>query len=89
MTKRAKLEIIKDILKIIQENRNSIKLTPLIRKSKLSSSGFKEYYTELLERELVKEIGSGRERKVSLTERGFKFIEKYKAIIDFIDEFEL
>jgi len=89
MKKRAKLEIIKDILKIIQENRNSIKLTPLIRKSKLSSSGFKEYYTELLERELVKEIGSGRERKVSLTERGFKFIEKYRAIIDFIDEFEL
>ena len=89
MKKRAKLEIIKDILKIVQENRNSIKLTPLIRKSKLSSTGFKEYYTELLERELVKEIGSGRERKVALTERGFKFIEKYRTIIEFIDEFEL
>jgi predicted transcriptional regulator len=89
MKKRAKLEIIKDILKIIQDNRNSIKLTPLIRKSKLSSSGFKEYYTELLQRNLVKEIGLSRERKVSLTERGFKFIEKYRTIIEFIDEFEL
>jgi predicted transcriptional regulator len=89
MVKRAKLEIIKDILKVIQENRNSIKLTPLLRKSKLSSAGFKEYYTELIQRNLVKEIGSGRERKVSLTERGMKFLEKYRTIIDFIDEFEL
>jgi len=89
MKKRAKLEIIQDILKIIKDNRNAIRLTPLIRKSKLSSTGFKEYYTELVERNLVKEIGSGRERKISLTERGFKFIEKYRTIIDFIDEFEL
>lgn len=89
MTKRAKLEIIKDILKIIQDNRNSIKLTPLLRKSKLSSIGFKEYYTELINRGLIKEIGSDRERRVSLTDRGFKFIEKYKTIIEFIDEFEL
>ncbi|MFA5070929.1 MAG: winged helix-turn-helix domain-containing protein [Candidatus Pacearchaeota archaeon] len=89
MVKRAKLEIIKDILKVIQENRNSVRLTPLLRKSKLSSAGFKEYYTELIQRNLVKEIGSGRERKVSLTERGMKFLEKYRTIIDFIDEFEL
>ena len=89
MTKRAKLEIIKDILKIIQDNRNSIKLTPLLRKSKLSSIGFKEYYMELINRGLIKEIGSDRERRVSLTDRGFKFIEKYKTIIEFIDEFEL
>jgi predicted transcriptional regulator len=89
MGKRAKLEIIKDILRIIKENRNSIKPTPLLRKSQLTSASFKEYYVELLNRNLVNEIGSGRERKVTLTEKGFKFIEKYKAIIDFIEEFEL
>jgi predicted transcriptional regulator len=89
MVKRAKLEIIKDILKVIQENRNSVRLTPLLRKSKLSSAGFKEYYTELIQRNLVKEIILNKERKVSLTERGMKFLEKYRTIIDFIDEFEL
>ncbi|MCK9568154.1 winged helix-turn-helix domain-containing protein [Candidatus Pacearchaeota archaeon] len=89
MAKRAKLEIIKDILRIIQENRNSIKPTPLLRKSMLSSGSFKEYYAELIQRNLVKEIGLGRERKISLTERGMKFLEKYRTIIDFIDEFEL
>lgn len=89
MKKRTKFEIIRDILKIIQENRNSIKLTPLLRKSNLSSGSFKEYYLELIGRGLVKEIIFDGERKVALTERGFKFIEKYKAIIEFIDEFEL
>jgi len=89
MVKRAKLEIIKDILRIIQENRNSIKPTPLLRKSGLSSLGFKEYYIDLLKSGLVKETGEIKERKISLTEKGFKFLEKYKTIIDFIDEFEL
>ena len=46
--KRGKLEIMRDILKIVQDNKNSIKPTPLLRKSKMSSSGFKEYYIDLI-----------------------------------------
>lgn len=88
--KRNRLEIIKDILKIIQENRNSIRQTPLIRKSNISTSKFKEYYKELTEKGLVKEITShSGERLLSLTDKGQVFLEKYKTIIDFIDEFEL
>ncbi|MDP3027648.1 MAG: winged helix-turn-helix domain-containing protein [Nanoarchaeota archaeon] len=89
MTKRGKLEIIKDILKIIQENRNSIKPTPLLRQSNLSSARFKEYFNELLDKKLVKEFNHKGEKFISLTEKGFKFLEKYKTIINFIDEFEL
>jgi len=90
MVKRGKLEIMKDILRIIQENRNSIKPTPLLRKSKLSSLRFKEYYMELMEKDLVKEItDTGGDKFIILTEKGFKFLEKYKIIINFIDEFEL
>ena len=90
MVKRGKLEIMKDILRIIQENRNSIKPTPLLRKSKLSSLRFKEYYMELMEKDLVKEItDTGGDKFIILTEKGFKFLEKYKTIINFIDEFEL
>ena len=90
MAKRAKLEIMRDILKIIQENRNSIKPTPLLRKSNLSSKGFKEYYFELLKRELIKEITNSKgEKYLTLTGKGFKFLEKYKSIITFIEEFEL
>lgn len=87
MAKRNKLEIIRDILKIIQENR-LIKPTPLLRKSNLSSSRFKEYYLELLRKEFIKET-YGRNKEITLTEKGFKYLEKYSAIINFIDEFEL
>ena len=89
MVKRGKLEIMRDILKIVQENRNSIKPTPLLRKSGLSSSRFKEYYNELFEKQLIKEIESNNEKFIILTEKGFKFIERYRTIIEFINEFEL
>jgi len=90
MAKRGKLEIMKDILRIIQENRNSIKPTPLLRKSKLSSLRFKEYFIELIDKNLIKEIaGKKGEKFISLTDKGFNFLEKYKNIINFIEEFEL
>ena len=88
MVKRGKLEIMRDILNIIQQNKNFIKPTPLLRKSGISSARFKEYYLELLERQLIKEI-SQKDKHVILTEKGFKFLERYKVIVDFIDEFEL
>jgi len=90
MLKRGKLEIMRDVLKIIQDNRNSIKPTPLLRKSKMSSIRFKEYYNELIERNLIREIINERQDKyVTLTEKGFKFLERYRSIVDFIDEFDL
>lgn len=88
MAKRVKLEIIRDILKIIKDNNNSIKKTPLLRQSNISSSGFKNYFNDLLKRNFIKEINS-KDKFISLTEKGFTFLEKYKTIINFIDEFEL
>lgn len=90
MMKRGKLEIMRDILKLIREGKNLIKPTPLLRKSGLSSASFKEYYAELLDKKLVKEItDEHHEAHIILTEQGFKFLERYKAIVDFIDEFDL
>ena len=87
MKKRNKLEIIRDILKIIQED-HLIKPTPLLRRSNISSSRFKGYYSDLLEKEFIKET-YGKNKKISLTEKGQRYLEKYFAIINFIDEFEL
>jgi predicted transcriptional regulator len=89
MTKRNKLEIIKDILTIIQSDHNSIKPTPLLRQSNLSSSRFKNYFSELIKKGFVKEIDSKGRRYISLTEKGIRFLDKYKTIVNFIDEFEL
>jgi predicted transcriptional regulator len=89
MAKRAKLEVMKDILKIIKDNKNMIKPTPLLRKSGLSSVGFKEYYTELLGGKFINEITEKNEKFITVAEKGFKFLERYRTIVDFIDEFEL
>jgi len=90
MKKRGRLEIIKDILRVIQENRNSIRQTPLLRKSNISTSKFKEYFNELLEKDFVKETKSNSgEKRIALTQKGFNFLERYKTIVNFIEEFEL
>jgi len=89
MAKRSKLEITRDILKIVQDY-DGIKPTPLLRKSNLSSSRFKKYFSNLLNKKFVKEItGNDNKKMIFLTERGLKFLEKYKTIINFIEEFEL
>jgi predicted transcriptional regulator len=90
MKKRGRLEIIKDILRVIQENRNSIRQTPLLRKSNVSTLKFKEYSQELIEKKFIKETkNNSGEKVISLTQKGFDFLEKYKTIVNFIEEFEL
>lgn len=89
MVKRGRLEIIKDILKIIQDNNNSIKFTPLLRKSNLSSQRFLEYINELIKKEFVKEVMNKKNKYIVLTEKGFMYLRKYENIIGFIKEFEL
>ena len=88
--KRDRLEVIYDILKTISDNHNSIKPTPLLRYSNLSSSSFNDYFKELKEKDLVKEIIDKKNKKfITLTDNGFKFINKYSLIKGFIQEFDL
>ncbi|MBT3691092.1 winged helix-turn-helix transcriptional regulator [Candidatus Woesearchaeota archaeon] len=87
MKKRSKFEIMKDILQTVQNNPD-IKTTPLLRKSNLSTLRFKQYYEDLLKKELIKET-ENKGKFVNLTEKGFRFLDKYKTILNFIDEFDL
>jgi predicted transcriptional regulator len=88
--KRDKLEVIYDILKIIRDHNNSIKPTPLLRFSNLSSQSFAEYFKELKDKKFVKEILDKKQRKhITLTDQEFKYLEKYKTIMEFIDDFNL
>ena len=64
--------------------------TPLIRHSNLSSASFSEYYGELQEKGFIKEIQDKKGKAyVTLTDKGFKYLERYKLITGFIEEFEL
>ena len=87
--KRSRLEIIQNILKIIQENNNEIKPTPLLRKSNLSSKRFNEYFEDLLNKEFVSELENKTGKIISLKDKGFRYLVKYKSIIRFIEEFDL
>ncbi len=88
--KRERLEVIYDILRIIRDNHNSIKPTPLLRYSNLSSQSFNDYFKELIEKGFIKIIKDKKDRKfITLTDQGFKYLEKYKKILEFIDDFNL
>ncbi len=84
------MEVIYDILKLVSDSQNSIRPTPLLRRSNLSSQSFSEYYEELSEKGFIKEVEDRKGKKfVTLTDKGFKFLDKYRIILGFIEEFEL
>ncbi len=88
--KRDRLGIVYAILNIIRQNNNSMKYTPLLRKTNISSKNFSEYYKELIEKEFIEETFDRKKKKyIILTDKGFQYLEKYQYIIGFIDEFEL
>lgn len=87
--KRERLDIIKDILSSIRENRN-IKPTRLLYSSNLSPQMFKEYINELISKGFIKiDINENEKKTFSLTKKGNQFLEEYRVIENFIENFGL
>ena len=90
MKKRSRMEVVFDLLTIIKSKNNTIKPTPLLRFSNLSSQSFNSYFKELQKKEFVREETDAKGRKyITLTDKGFRFLEKYQQLIGLIDEFDL
>jgi predicted transcriptional regulator len=88
--KRERLEVIYDILKSVQDERNNIKPTRLLYSSNLSPQMFREYIEELTRKGFIRESIDKDERKYfSLTDKGFEFLAQYKTILQFIESFGL
>ena len=88
--KRERLEVIHDILTAIKNNNNDLKPTRLLYSSNLSPQMFKDNVVELLDKGFIEEIFNEKEKKsYALTNKGFKFLEEYKVIIGFIENFGL
>lgn len=87
--KRDRLEIIHDLLKIIQQKREGIRTTPLLRYANLSSQSFKEYLEELQDKKLIKIEHNKKTKLVLISNKGLEYLQKYEFIKGFIKEFEL
>lgn len=87
--KRERLEVIRDILDAIRKNR-SIKPTRLLYASNLSPQMFKDYINELISKKFIKlDIDEKEKKTFSLTKKGYEFLEEYKVIENFVDNFGL
>ena len=87
--KRERLDVIKDILKVIRDSRQ-IKPTRLLYASNLSPQMFKDYVDDLLTKNFVKtEIDKNDKKTFSLTKKGNDFLDQYKIIENFIENFGL
>lgn len=87
--KRERLEVIRDILKVIQTKKN-IKPTRLLYSSNLSPQMFKDYINELLEKKFLQlDIDKDEKKTFSLTKKGYDFLQEYKAIENFVSNFGL
>ena len=87
--KRERLDVIKDILRVIRENRQ-IKPTRLLYASNLSPQMFKEYVDELMSKDfiMINEDKKGK-KTFSLKQKGHNFLDEYKMIENFIANFGL
>ena len=87
--KRERLGVIKDILNSIRENKN-IKPTRLLYASNLSPQMFKEYINELIEKKFISlDVDEEDKKTFSLTKRGNEFLEEYRIIERFVENFGL
>ena len=87
--KRERLDVIRDILKVTRDNRQ-IKPTRLLYASNLSPQMFKEYIDELLKKEFIILLEDKKGKKTfSIAKKGNAFLEEYKVIENFIENFGL
>ena len=86
--KRERLAVIRDILNSIRQSR-SIKPTRLLYASNLSPQMFKDYIDELIFKGFIKVEIKDEKKTFSLTKKGFEFLEEYKVIEDFVENFGL
>lgn len=87
--KRNKLEIIRDILKVINNKNGKIKPTHIMYKSNLSHQMMEEYLTELINKNFIIRIEDKTKKTYSITKKGLEYLNKFKFIIEFTDSFGL
>jgi predicted transcriptional regulator len=88
--KRARIEIINDILEIIRARQGKIKPTQVMYKANLSHQMLNDYIAELLKKGFITEKKDKNGRKTfCMTDKGYKFLQDYTIIRGFMDSYGL
>ncbi len=87
--KRDRLQVIYDILEAIRNKNGTIKPTHILYKSNLSHQMMEEYLNDLIAKQFLVQINKDDKRSYALTEKGFKYLEQYKFVSEFVDSFGL
>jgi predicted transcriptional regulator len=87
--KRNKLEIVRDILKVIWDRDGKIKPTHILYKSNLSHQMMEEYLKELIGKGFIEERKLGKGRTYCITDKGRNYLDKYNMIVEFTSSFGL
>jgi len=88
MKKRTRLEVIRDLLEILKENRQ-VKITHLIYKSNLSNNSIKPYLKDLINNNMMEETVEKEKRLFKITKKGNEFLEEFNKIKIFSESFGL
>lgn len=86
--KRTKLEVTRDILDILQKNRQ-VKITHLIYKANLSNNSIKPYIEYLLKNQFMEEVRGNDKRFFKITPKGNEFLFEFSKIKIFSESFGL
>jgi len=87
--KRAKIDIIYDMLKAIEEKGGRIIPTHLLYKSNLSHQRMKLYLDELMQKKLIIEETKAEKTIYIITDEGRKFLQNFKRLKEFTQAFGL
>ena len=87
--KRNRLEVIRDILKVIRDKNGKIKPTHILYKSNLSYQMMNEYLDELIAKGFIIRLEKEKGKTYSLTKKGFDYLEQYNLINEFTNSFGL
>ena len=86
--KRTRLEVTRDILEILQKNRQ-VKITHLIYKANLSNNSIKPYMDYLKSNNFIEELDVGGKKFFRITSKGNEFLTEFNKIKIFSDSYGL
>jgi len=87
--KRSRIDIISDILISIQLKKGEIKPTHLMYKANLSHTQMNNYLDELILKNFIQKIKVKDKDFITITEKGYQFLQKLKEMKQFEETFGL